>query len=1492
YGQNQTYYGNNSFLYDSLFPGCKSLECQNSKYICNTSRSLMTEIQGMYPIFNGWYHLDKNWRLTKKNLSDFVETNILGIKYYTSSCPSIDPLCLSRTSFWTISDYPTQYSNYIVNMTVCNTVSYGLNESTCYSYCSNHIPVVYCDQYDSFSYYFTPINVMSALTNVQSLTCFGINASSLPINTFNNQTYFGNFSNNLQYFNWNETNNQLLAANETVFNACQNSKSLLQELSNPYRLPGSLNGWFHLDKNIKILKDSMFRFTIDKNLSSYPMGPIGMSSSCPSKNQTCEGGILYWTTSDYPSENMFYNQVSSLKICSLFSVLNQCFTYCITDVPVAYCSQSNSYTYYLSSINTFGFTNALNLLPCFGIDQNLLNFTIPNFNETFQTPGYYFPMNYSMPYYPFFNQSFPSNFTMPSFYMNNSSSFNPYFTSSYQSTEQNFNHSNSYNASFSPTTIGYFYPFNSSLPYDQNITNQFTHSTQNNSITSANTISDPTVSSNFTMPPFYMNNSSSLNPYFTSSYQSTEQNFNHSNSFNASFSPTTSGYFYPFNSSLPYNQNFTNQYYSTDFTQNSSLSYQTTTEKFSNQPDSSQSYQYQTSTIQPSGSSSSQYVSTHVQSSSQSVTSQAKTTTTTTTLTPCLKGYYSKSGFEPCYFDFTVLGQNATFQPVTNSIDPNAHIDEITFKCFVKCPKNVDCSRLNGTVIWYVGLSEIIRTEMRYNQTTQDLYGYLNETSWSNYMNQDHSCEIIPEYRQVQSNLPFKSQSQFIGIECEMPNQSAIDKSASTKSRYQVTLKEGNLQPAKLRCKLNLPVACKDHKVTDCDLKIWINYKNMSNYNRVVTKECIPQSNGARSCDACNKFFKKESNSLSDDDRVKEWQINTNMETKNKNYKNEEYEVEIKTNNNSANLRDVYKKLNLPTLNIKFAYQNRPLTKFASCYNDPHCRTFDGKAFELQQAGEYQMYENTETQTRIHLINKLCSPGSRPYCLNNVFIQSMHEIVKLDLEYNLFYYTNLKTKSFDQPIIFRVGNALNSFDQLIITSSNYLIQVETGYGLTIKISGSYYWWIEKFVYTRMDINPSKSDFGITNGLFGNFNDNKNDDFIYLRNSINKGKETDILNSFKADASTGIPSFLNNQYYSVDQVEIQDKYSYCQCLNTDPTQTVNSECLPSLNEKAFNKPKNKNKRSAEPNLDFEALATSPAVLYVKKYGIHNIDKFKRKRQAETVPANVTNCKIDANFLPSAEYEQNCIDDILNVPDTPWDLIYQEDKKSASIDILSNDINLFVTDVNGNKVPDATLIKNNCPNDCSSHGSCSLDGICICEPGYSQVDCSVKLSDPPKILGVSTDSSIIDSSNGNPKEVIISLARFVAENPSSKFKISTYTKSSTKSFNEAISSELTGFPLNYQTTLVQIDSVTKNTASDWYLLKLYATNDGISYSDPITLMVYPSVSYKCNNDAENFSCEKIVTDAVVTSPPKVTSSSNRITQNISFLVIFTMLSFKIF
>lgn len=67
-------------------------------------------------------------------------------------------------------------------------------------------------------------------------------------------------------------------------------------------------------------------------------------------------------------------------------------------------------------------------------------------------------------------------------------------------------------------------------------------------------------------------------------------------------------------------------------------------------------------------------------------------------------------------------------------------------------------------------------------------------------------------------------------------------------------------------------------------------------------------------------------------------------------------------------------------------------------------------------------------------------------------------------------------------------------------------------------------------------------------------------------------------------------------------------------------------------------------------------------------------------------------------------------------------------------------------------------------------CNENAVCICDIGYSQVDCSVKISDPPKIIGLSIKQNFIDSSNGNPKDLIISLARFVSENVNSSIIVS--------------------------------------------------------------------------------------------------------------------------
>ena len=166
----------------------------------------------------------------------------------------------------------------------------------------------------------------------------------------------------------------------------------------------------------------------------------------------------------------------------------------------------------------------------------------------------------------------------------------------------------------------------------------------------------------------------------------------------------------------------------------------------------------------------------------------------------------------------------------------------------------------------------------------------------------------------------------------------------------------------------------------------------------------------------------------------------------------------------------------------------------------------------------------------------------------------------------------------------------------------------------------------------------------------------------------------------------------------------------------------------------------------------------------------------------------------------------------------------------------------------------LIKT-CPNNCSGHGVCNNDGICACDIGFSEVDCSINLNDVPKITCTSTNSTTIDSSIERPTSIILCLSHFVSENPNSKIKVTVYVRKN-ESLEPEISFDLTGYSLSIQITYLELESVTANVSKEWYVLKFEATNNGQNYSQPLKMMVFPKSSYKCNSDADDFSCEKLV------------------------------------
>lgn len=96
---------------------------------------------------------------------------------------------------------------------------------------------------------------------------------------------------------------------------------------------------------------------------------------------------------------------------------------------------------------------------------------------------------------------------------------------------------------------------------------------------------------------------------------------------------------------------------------------------------------------------------------------------------------------------------------------------------------------------------------------------------------------------------------------------------------------------------------------------MWLNYKDLTKYNRVVTKQCVTNSNGATSCDGCSKSLKSNP-TFSTYNSELTWAINVNLESKNLNNKKESYDIQMISNKDSNTLKSYLKNIVLPSINV------------------------------------------------------------------------------------------------------------------------------------------------------------------------------------------------------------------------------------------------------------------------------------------------------------------------------------------------------------------------------------------------------------------------------------------------------------------------------------------------------------------------------------------------------------------------------------------------
>ena len=76
---------------------------------------------------------------------------------------------------------------------------------------------------------------------------------------------------------------------------------------------------------------------------------------------------------------------------------------------------------------------------------------------------------------------------------------------------------------------------------------------------------------------------------------------------------------------------------------------------------------------------------------------------------------------------------------MTKSKDPLALANELTFKCSLKCStfSLTQCKDITDSTqaLWYSDSNLIYNNSLNYNNNDGNLYAFLNESIWKNYIN-------------------------------------------------------------------------------------------------------------------------------------------------------------------------------------------------------------------------------------------------------------------------------------------------------------------------------------------------------------------------------------------------------------------------------------------------------------------------------------------------------------------------------------------------------------------------------------------------------------------------------------------------------------------------------------------------------------------------------------------------------------------------------------
>lgn len=125
---------------------------------------------------------------------------------------------------------------------------------------------------------------------------------------------------------------------------------------------------------------------------------------------------------------------------------------------------------------------------------------------------------------------------------------------------------------------------------------------------------------------------------------------------------------------------------------------------------------------------------------------------------------------------------------------------------------------------------------------------------------------------------------------------------------------ENETKTNRLRCYTTIPFACSDTSQSNCDFRLSLNYNTNPAKDRVVVTQCSKNSNQNYVCNSKDRMFKPSSTWTTSDSELI-WDIAVNLESKNKNFKNENYELVLQSQK-TGQVSSVFDRLQLVNITV------------------------------------------------------------------------------------------------------------------------------------------------------------------------------------------------------------------------------------------------------------------------------------------------------------------------------------------------------------------------------------------------------------------------------------------------------------------------------------------------------------------------------------------------------------------------------------------------